>query len=213
MKGAVTKLQHAFQGHGEAKSSEVEKPGPDPAVQAEREVLGEAPEVGNIPVHVTEEKVELGEQIVRNTVGEQGRGPNEHGGDLAMGEAKGSEKADLGEEGAGDAGDEEEGGVGGEGAEAELAEEVEGGAELVGDAGDKEPGAAGEGEVDVGEGDRHLVEEEVHQRVQLRVGLQGQQDRVAVQDAAQGPASQAQGGERLGRPLHARDRGRPEARV
>lgn len=54
------------------------------------------------------------------------------------------------------------------------------------DAADEEPRAPDYGFPDVGEGDSNLVEEEIEDRVEIEVGIGGEELRVHVEDAADG---------------------------
>lgn len=79
--------------------------------------------------------------------------------------------------------------------ETQAAEEVEGRAELGGDAGDEEARAAGDGFADVGEGDGGVVEEEMEDRVEVVVGVAGEELRMHSEDAGHVGAVDGEGGE------------------
>lgn len=161
----IAGLQHLGQRHplGPALHQQA-VPRPYPPLEAEREVMRERLDLPDLPPHPPDQELHLGLEIVLDAERQQSGGAQHHPDGVAVGEAEGLEVADLGEQGAVDAGDEEEGGLGGEGAEAEAAEEEEGGGELVGDAGDEEAGAAEHGAAEVREGDVGGAEEEVEDR-------------------------------------------------
>lgn len=60
-------------------------------------------------------------------------------------------------------------------------------------AGNEQSGAADNAEVDVGEGDCNLVEEEVEEGIQLVVGVAGEEHGMHVEDAPQGGAWDSEG--------------------
>lgn len=191
-------------------------PRPDLPLQTEGKVLREALQLGQVPPHVPQEILGLGPHVVLDAHGEQPRRPDRHPRDLPVPEPEAPQELDLGQEGALDAGDEQEGGLAGDGAaahEAEAPEEGEGGAELGVDAADQDAGAAEDGLLEVGEGDEGLVEEEVEDGVEVGVRVRGEELGEHVEDAAEGGAGDAEGGEAGLDGAEGGERGGAEVRV
>lgn len=104
----------------------------------------------------------------------------------------------LGEKGTFGAGNQQQCGLAGDGIgsdEAQVPQERQGGSQLVSDAANQQSGASDNGLGEVREGDGDLVEEEIEDWVEVGLGVGGEELRVHVEDAAEGRAVDAEGGE------------------
>lgn len=81
------------------------------------------------------------------------------------------------------------------------------------DAADEEPRAADYGFADVRKGDSDIVEEEIKDRVEIVVGIGGEELGMHVEDAADGGALDAHGGEAVLDGLDGGERGGAEVGV
>lgn len=150
----------------------------DPLVEAEGEVLRERLDVVDAAAHLGDEVLELGLVVALDAEGEERRAAEHHGDGVVAVHAEPREEVQLGDHGALDAGDEEDGVLEGEGAgvaEAEAAEVEERRAELVADAAGEGLGAFDDDAALGGVRDGEVVGEEGEDRAEVGADAGGKE--------------------------------------